>query len=82
MDEALEVCVNGRELRVQPGTLVAAAIAQAGISSFRHSPLGQPRGPVCGMGVCMECRATVNGHTNIRSCMVLCANGMDIRTDE
>ena len=82
MDKLLEVRVNGAELKVQPGTLVAAAIARAGISSFRHSPQGRPRGPVCGMGVCMECRATVNGDTNIRTCMVLCANGMDIRTDE
>jgi sarcosine oxidase subunit alpha len=82
MDENLQITINGRRLSVPPGTLLAAAIAQAGVTRFRRSVLGQPRGPFCGMGTCMECRVTINGQAHFRSCQILCAADMDIKTDE
>jgi NADPH-dependent 2,4-dienoyl-CoA reductase/sulfur reductase-like enzyme len=48
--------------------LPAAAMAHAGQSAFRRSVRGQPRGPLCGMGVCFECRATVNGEPHRLTC--------------
>lgn len=78
----VQVRVNGHSLTVPSGTVVAAAISQAQISRFRRSVLGQSRGPLCGMGICMECRVTINGQPQVRSCLTLCAEGMEVLTDE
>jgi predicted molibdopterin-dependent oxidoreductase YjgC len=34
------------------------------------------------MGICMECRVTINGETHCRSCQTLCEAGMEVRTEE
>ncbi len=82
MSENIQLRVNGRVVTVPAGTAVATAIAAAGVTQFRRSISGAPRGPVCGMGVCMECRVTINGQPNRRSCQTLCEAGMEVRTDE
>jgi len=82
MNNQLQLRVNGRNVIVEYGTVVAAAIARAGVSKFRRSPLGRPCAPLCGMGVCMECRVTIDGRAQSRSCITLCAEGMDVRTDD
>lgn len=68
-------------MQVPAGTILAAAITQAGVRSFHLSVLGEVRGPLCGMGVCYECRATVNGQPHQRTCLTLCQEGMEVRTD-
>jgi sarcosine oxidase subunit alpha len=80
MDDEIDLRVNGMPVKVARGTIVAAAIARANTTRFRTSVLGQPRGPLCGMGVCMECRVTINGQAQCRSCQILCAEGMDVQT--
>lgn len=80
--ETVRIRVNDDPLTVAAGTVLAAAIAQAGLSAFRRSVAGQPRGPLCGMGTCMECCVTINGRPHSRSCQVLCEEGMEVRTDE
>jgi D-hydroxyproline dehydrogenase subunit gamma len=80
-DEAVTLRVNGRTISVQHGTIVAAAVALAGISGFRCSVTKQPRGPLCGMGICMECRVTINGQAHCRSCQTLCEPDMEVRTE-
>jgi len=75
----LRLLVNNLPVCVAPGTTVASAILIAGIPT-RRSVTGEPRGPLCGMGICFECRATINGAMHQRSCQVLCAEGMEIRT--
>ena len=82
MIELVSLTINGQQVTVPPGTVVAAAIAQAGLMSFRKSVLNQSRGPLCGMGICMECRVTINGKAQSRSCQTLCEPGMEVRTDE
>ncbi len=82
MAEMVNIQVNGKLLSVPAGTILAAALVQAGVNRFRRSAEGEPRGPLCGMGVCFECRVTLNGVPNCRSCQILCEGGMDIRTDE
>jgi predicted molibdopterin-dependent oxidoreductase YjgC len=81
MSEPVQLRVNGRNIVVPGGTIVAAAVALAGETRFRRSVLGGSRGPLCGMGICMECRVTINGQTQCRSCQTLCAAGMEVRTD-
>ena len=82
MSEAVTVKVNGKVLRVPAGTVVAAAVVLAGMTRFRASIHGASRGPLCGMGVCFECRVTINGQPHCRSCLTLCEHGMEVRTDE
>jgi D-hydroxyproline dehydrogenase subunit gamma len=78
----LRLTINGIRVTVSPGTVVAAAVAQAGVTRFRRSATGEARGPLCGIGVCMECRVTIDGQPHSRSCTTLCAEGMEVRTDE
>ncbi len=82
MADQVQIRVNGQPVSVPAGSVVAAAVAQAGLMRFRRSVLGQPRGPLCGMGICLECRVTINGQPHCRSCQTLCAEGMEVRTDD
>lgn len=82
MADTIQLRVNGRMIAVPAGTVLAAAIAVAGVKQFRRSVSGQPRTPVCGMGVCMECCVTINGQSRLRSCQTLCEPGMEVQTDE
>jgi sarcosine oxidase subunit alpha len=74
----IELTVDGRVIAVAPGTSVAAAVMMAG-SPTRISVTGEPRTPLCGMGICFECRVTINGVPHQRSCQILCEPGMDVR---
>ena len=78
----IKLRVNGKDVTVAAGTIVAGAIAGAGVTRFRTSVTGLPRGPLCGMGLCMECCVTINGRAHCRSCQTLCQEGMEVRTDE
>lgn len=78
----IRVRVNGQSLLVPEGTLVSAAIMRAGHVSMRRSVTGEPRGPLCGMGICFECRATVNGVLYVRTCQRVCEPEMEIATDD
>lgn len=77
----ISVRIDGERVSVPEGTLVAAAIARAGRVSCRRSVSGEPRGPLCGMGICFECRATINGVPHVRTCQRLCEPGMEIDTN-
>ena len=81
MPREFAVRVNGASVSVQAGTTVAVAMTLAG-QPCRTSSTGEPRGPLCGMGICFECRAIVNGIPHSRSCQLLCEPGMEVRTDE
>jgi sarcosine oxidase subunit alpha len=80
--ELVSLKVNEVAVSVPAGTTVAAAVLQAGVHAFRRSVTGEARGPLCGMGICYECRVNVNGVAHVRSCQTLCENGMDVRIDE
>jgi D-hydroxyproline dehydrogenase subunit gamma len=76
---SLVLKVNGVPLTVASGTTVAVAILMTGAPT-RRSVTGEPRGPLCGMGICFECRATVDGLPHQRTCQILCAQDMEIKT--
>jgi D-hydroxyproline dehydrogenase subunit gamma len=64
---------------VRAGSSVAAALMQAG-AACHLSVSGEPRGPLCGMGICMECRATVDGAEHARTCQMTVREGMRVVT--
>jgi predicted molibdopterin-dependent oxidoreductase YjgC len=79
LSQNLSITLDGRPTKVAAGTTVAAAILQAGLNS-RTSVRGESRQPLCGMGICYECRARVDGRPHQRTCQVLCREGMEIVT--
>ena len=82
MPEDVVVVVDGVLVRIPEGSMVSAAIMNAGVSSFRKSVTDEARGPLCVMGICIECRVTIDLQPHCRSCQTVCKNGMDIRTCE
>jgi len=74
------ITINGSTVLVSTGTTVAAAILQTGECS-RRSVRGEPRQPLCGMGICFECRAQVDGKIHQKTCQIMCRPGMRVSTE-
>ncbi|CAI0720368.1 Uncharacterised protein [Serratia quinivorans] len=77
----LTLTLNGESLCVPEGLSVAAVLSLSGLDSCRISVTGQPRAAFCGMGICQECRVTVNGLRRL-ACQTLCQPGMRIERTE
>ncbi len=75
MESKVELTVDGIRFRVPERSSVAAAI----LGSRVLHPTGWT--PLCGIGVCWGCRATINGQTNSRSCLVTVTSGMRVQTE-
>ncbi len=80
MSETVEIDLDGRAARVPSGVSVAAALVLLDEWAFRTSITGEARAAVCGMGICFECRVTINGRADCRSCLVAVENGMTVET--
>jgi hypothetical protein len=78
--DTLTLRIDGHPFDVPSGCMVSAAVAMAGSSRFRTSVSGQPRAPLCGMGICFECRVTINGRAHCKSCQIPCEAGMEVET--
>jgi hypothetical protein len=78
--ELLEIEVNGHAHQVPAGISVAAALFVTGVNHFRTSVSGEPRAALCGMGICFECRVTIDGREHSRSCLIPVRAGMAIQT--
>ena len=59
--------------------MVIAAMLATGVPC-RVSVSGEPRTALCGMGICFECRAIVDGVPHQRTCQLLCCEGMIVET--
>ena len=69
--------INGQAVSVPAGCSVAAALAIAGNGIARISVGGEPRAPLCGMGICQECRVSINGQRRL-ACQTTCSPGMRV----
>lgn len=76
--------IDGVAVEVAAGANVAAAIAASSetVVHFRLSRSGEPRAPLCGMGVCFECRVTIDGAAHQRACLVVAREGMQVQCDD
>jgi len=80
MSQAISLFINRKAVTVTTDMSVAAAIALHAGNITRISVTQQSRAPVCGMGICQECRVTINGQPHQLACQTLCEAGMDIFT--
>ena len=75
----IEIRLDGRVLQVAPGTTIAAALYLGGDGTSRTSVSGERRAPLCGMGICQECRVTIDGQRRL-ACQTPCVTGMIVET--
>ncbi|CAB1084065.1 hypothetical protein D1AOALGA4SA_11598 [Olavius algarvensis Delta 1 endosymbiont] len=75
----ISIEVDGQSLQVLEGEILAAALWANGFISLGHNPSnGSHRGMYCGIGHCYECRVTVDGMEDIRSCLIRVREGMQV----
>lgn len=79
MPKKLTVVINGQAIKIEAGTTVAAVLFEQRLPC-RLSVSGEPRNALCGMGVCFECRVTIDGVPHRRACQTLCADRMTVET--
>jgi len=78
----IRILINGREVAAYEGETVLAALIASGVRTLRRSHFhGEGRGLLCGMGVCYECRVSINGQAGRRACMTEVEDRMEIGID-
>lgn len=81
--DRLSFVFDGVPCSGRQGDMIAQALLGEQIHTFRLSAVsGQPRGPYCLMGACMECLVEVDGVENVQGCMTALRDGMVIRTQQ
>lgn len=82
-DNEVYIKINGATFLAYSGETLLAVLIASGIKKIRKSSvLNEPRGGLCGMGVCYDCLVTVNGTPNIRACMTYVEEGMEVKIDD
>lgn len=77
--QTVTVTVNGKAVHVLEGESLAAALWAIGFISLGQNPdTGSKRGMYCGIGHCYECRVTVDGVEDVRSCLTPVREGMRV----
>jgi sarcosine oxidase subunit alpha len=77
----VRIRVDGEPVEAREGESLAAAMLAAGRIELRFDEAtGTRRGMYCGIGHCYECRVTVDGVPDVRSCLVQVREGMDVST--
>lgn len=77
--DTMTITVSGEPVRACAGETVATAML-AHDAAFERDRTGAPRAPLCNMGTCFECAATVDGRPLTRTCLVPAREGMVIET--
>lgn len=73
---ALTVTIEGTKVQGIRGQTLAGVLLASGRLSWRTtSSGGRPRGVFCGIGVCFDCIAEVNGVRDVRLCQRRAVDG-------
>jgi len=72
------IFVDGKPVDLPEGAMIAAALGDPPVAGWTAS--GAPRGPLCGMGQCWECRVRVGGR-EVLSCNTKAVEGMEVFRD-
>ena len=79
-DNTVALDINGVTVTAPADSSVAAALLSCGAAA-RTGLHGDPRSALCGMGICMECRDTVDGIPHLRTCQLRVRPGMKVATE-
>ena len=61
--------------------LLGAALHAAGVMTHRYTAKQhKPRGIFCAIGRCTDCVMIVNGQPNVRTCITMLEDGMEVQT--
>ncbi len=72
---------DGKPVQAIEGEMIAAALFNAGVKSFRFTPKrNEPRGIFCAIGRCTDCMMIVDEIPNTRTCITPVKEGMQVRT--
>ncbi len=78
-----EIEVDGVKIAAYEGETIGAALLAAGRRTLRYThKFERPRGLYCGIGLCQECRMTVNGIPNTQTCQTLATPGCRVETQK
>ena len=72
--------MDGERIPAVKGESIAAAMTAAGHLRMRTDKAGKPRGLLCGMGSCFECRVSINGGPATRACLTPVKPQMTVTT--
>ena len=79
LSETVTIYYNDRPITALAGEPVAAALMNAGIKAFRTTARRhEPRGIFCAIGRCTDCKMTVDGVPNVRTCVCPVHEGMRV----
>jgi sarcosine oxidase subunit alpha len=73
---------EGEPVTAREGQTVAAALIAVGIRSLRIDEAGSPKGALCWIGFCFECRCRIDGEADRRACITLAQPGMRVERQQ
>ncbi|HOZ63527.1 MAG TPA: (2Fe-2S)-binding protein [Burkholderiaceae bacterium] len=80
--KSVSFLLNHQRCSALAGVTVVAALATNQVVWSRRSVTGEPRAALCGMGVCFECRVTIDGVHHLRACQTLVREDMSVVIDD
>lgn len=82
MQDEIQFYFEGKRVPARRGQSVAAALMAVGERCLRIDEAGNPKGAVCGIGLCWECRCSIDGLADRRACMTPVEPGMVVRRQQ
>lgn len=71
---------NNKPVHGYEGDTIASALHALGVKKLSESMnLKRPRGFYCAIGNCSSCNMIVDGVSNVRTCITLLKEGMDVK---
>lgn len=78
--DTLTFTYEGKEITAKKGETIAAALHNEGIIELRRSgDKERPRGLFCAIGKCSSCLMKVDGVPNVRTCITMVQEGMEVK---
>lgn len=78
----LRITVDGTRIEGLQGQSIAGVLLAHGATEWRTTTAGRRRGVFCGIGVCFDCIATVNGESDVRLCLRRANDGDTVTTQD
>ncbi|MBS3736878.1 FAD-dependent oxidoreductase [Candidatus Bipolaricaulota bacterium] len=81
--ETVTFSYEGEEVEARKGETIAAALHNEGVVELRKSgDQKRPRGLFCAIGKCSSCLMTVDGVPNVRTCITLVREDMEVKKQD